>query len=322
MKKRCAAILMMILLCSCFASSTADRKAVVKDKYYLGAMRVVRCREYVTLREAPYKTANELEEVPLGAIVYKCSTNEKEFAYSPYKKQVHQYVKCEYEGQEGYIMKMYLDPAPEFEPPETKAESRIMTKEEIADGANIVLNWQEFNVSVLGSHMYETVDGQNWETIRVGCFIDDEPIWGYTESVELNDQLNKLKVFMGGTEDEPQVYVYDAAYGLMMLDLMDGTESWLVSSAACPLGDAGVYAIEQNTGILYIAGTDGPDPVAISSDGIVLWTSKIDDPDVYGCQSITLRPNGIEVTYESGKTVKLEYNGDLISIANTRTDEK
>ena len=33
---------------------------------------------------------------------------------------------------------------------------------------------------------------------------------------------------MGGTEDEPQVYVYDAQYALIMLDLMDGDEGWML----------------------------------------------------------------------------------------------
>ena len=104
----------------------------------------------------------------------------------------------------------------------------------------------------------------------------------YTEAVKQNGKHVTLKAFMGGTEDEPQVYVYDAEYGLTMLDLMDGVEVWTLTKNNCPLGDAAVCTIGENTGILYIAGTDGPDPVAISSEGNILWRSEIDDPEEIG----------------------------------------
>ena len=53
---------------------------------------------------------------------------------------------------------------------------------------------------------------------------------------------------MGGTEDEPQVYVYDSQYGLIMLDLMDGIEVWNLMENTCPLGDAAVYTVDTETG--------------------------------------------------------------------------
>ena len=107
-----------------------------------------------------------------------------------------------------------------------------------------------------------------------------------------------------------------AEYGLTMLDLMDGTEQWVLSKDVCPLGDAAAVKAGANTGILYVAGTDGPDPVAISAEGNVLWRSEIDDPEIYGPTEIVLNPNDIEVHYEDGKIVKLEYNGEVISITD------
>lgn len=316
--KRIISFVLVLLICFSCTFVSAERKTVTKDRYYIGAMRVVRCREYVSLREAPYQTAKVLARVPLDSIVLYCSANEKEFEYSPYRAQVHRYYRCEYDGIEGYIQKRFLDKAPEFEPVETKGENVTMTRDEIIGNGEIVLEWKEFNVCVLAA--FEVVDenGSSWEQLRVGCFIDDDPTWGYVESVPVTGQFRNLKAFMGGTEDEPQVFVYDAEYGLIMLDLMDGTEGWTLLTSACPLGDAAVVTVGTNTGILYIAGTDGPDPIAISSEGNVLWRSEIDDPDLYGPKEIILNPNALDVVYESGKTAKLEYNGEVISVVDTK----
>lgn len=319
MKKKLILFGIVLFCLFCFISSSAERKTVVKDEFYIGAMRVVKCEEYVSLREGPYKTSKQLDMVPLDDIVYYCSYNVKKYDYSPYKAQIPKFIHCEYNGQEGYILKKYLEPAPDCEPIETKAETVLMSHDEIVGGGEIVLEWKEFNVSVLAAYERNTEEDKPWEHLRIGCFIDDEPTWGYIESVEQTSQNSNLKAFMGGTEDEPQVYVYDAEYGLIMLDLMDGEEGWTLTKAACNLGDAAVYTVGANTGILYVTGSDGPDPVAISAEGSVLWKSEIDDPDVYGPIAIKLNPNDIEVTYESGQTVKLEYDGEVISILDTES---
>ena len=319
MKRFIVVIIAMILCISC-SISNAERKTVIKDEFYLGAMRVTRCRDYVSLREYPDKTSKVLAKVPLDSIVLYCSNDIGQFAHGKYKKQYKLFIRCEYEGQEGYILRKHLIPAPECEPVETKQNSEMMTRAQILGDGNenreIVLDWKEFNVAVLASYETVTENEENWEYIRVGCFIDDDPIWGYTEGVKQTGKVPNLKAFMGGTEDEPQVYVYDAEYGLTMLDLMDGVEVWTLTKNNCPLGDAAVCTIGENTGILYIAGTDGPDPVAISSEGNILWRSEIDDPEVYGPKEIRLNPNDIEISYESGKIVTLEYNGEIISVSD------
>ena len=278
--KRIISLLFILILLFSWSSVRADRKVVEKDQYYIGAMRVVRCKSYVSLREAPNKTSKQLAKLEPDEIVYYCSRNEKEFAYSPYRKQVHMFTRCVYEGQEGYILSRYLEPAPEYEPVETRGESRKMNREEIIGSGEIVFEWTEFNVSVLAA--YELVPdeggGAPWETLRVGCFIDDEPEWGYVEQAQQSGQFRNLRAFIGGTEDEPQVYVYDAQYGLIMLDLIDGSEQWVLSKDDCSLGDCAVFTTGANTGILYVTGSDGPDPVAISAEGNVLWRSVIDSP--------------------------------------------
>lgn len=316
--RRAVSLLIILILLFCGTEALAERQVTEKDEFYLGAMRVVKCKNYVSLREGPYKKSKQLAKIEPGEIVFSCSRNEKEFAYSPYRHQVHMFTKCVYQGQEGYVMSRYLEPAPEFEPVETKAESRKMTREEIIGAGETVLEWTEFNVSVLAG--YEVItekEGETpWETLRVGCFIDGEPEWGYVEQVQQTGEGRNLRAFIGGTEDEPQVYVYDAEYGLIMLDLIDGSEQWELPKDVCPLGDCAVVTSGANTGILYVTGSDGPDPIAISAEGNVLWRSVIDDPEIYGPTEIILNPNDIEIHYECGKAVKLEYNGELISISD------
>lgn len=314
--KRISSFLIVLMLCLFCCLAAGERKSVVKDEYYIGAMRVVNCRDYVSLRETPDKTGTVLAKVPLDAIVLYCNKNVKKYAQGSYRKQAELFIQCEYEGQEGYILKKHLQPAPEFEPAETKQFSDEMTREEILSHGEVVLDWSEFNVSVLASYEQVDEEGAAWAYVRVGCYINDIPNWGYTEAVKLEDKPVTLKAFMGGTEDEPMVFVYDEDFGLTMLELMDGTEVWTIRKGECTFGDASVFTVGEDTGILYIAGTDGPDPIAVSTEGTILWRSEIDDPEVYGPAEIVLNANNIEVTYSSGKIVTLEYNGDLISVSD------
>lgn len=305
-----------LILCFCCSFSAAERTTVEKDQYYLGAMRIINCSEYVSLRERPDKTSKVLAKVPLDAIVQNCSNNVKKYRPGKYKKQFKLFIECEYDGIRGYILKKHLKPAPEGELAETKQDTKVMTRDEITGKGETVLDWKEFNVSVLAAYEVIPENNENWETIRVGCFIDDEPVWGYTESVRQTSQFRSLKAFMGGTEDEPQVYVYDSQYGLVMLDLMDGLEMWTLRKDVCPLGDAAACTVDTDTGLIYIAGTDGPAPVAITSEGFIYWRSEIKDPEVYGPKEIRLNKDDITVIYESGKIVKLDYEGGLLTISD------
>ena len=314
--KKIMPFIIAVILCLTCSFAAAARRSVIKDQYYIGAMRVVNCKEFVSLRATPDKKGTVLAKVPLNAIVLYCSNNVRQYAPGQYRKQADLFIRCEYDGQEGYIMKKYLQPAPEFEPAETKQNSNEMTKEEIIGNGKVILDWTEFNVSVLAAYEEIAEDDATWACIRIGCFINDIPNWGYTEAVKLSGKPITLKAFMGGTEDEPMVYVYDEGYGLSMLDLMDGTEVWTILKDECSFGDASVIATGNETGVLYIAGTDGPHPVAISAEGTILWRSEVDDPEVYEPTGIILHANDIEVTYDSGKIVLLEYNGELISVSD------
>ena len=63
-------------------------------------MRVVKCKEFVSLRETRSTSAKRLAKVPLGALV---------LAYPEYGEE-NGFIFCVYHGQEGYILSEYLKP--------------------------------------------------------------------------------------------------------------------------------------------------------------------------------------------------------------------
>ena len=299
------AVFFLLLFVTC---ASADRIPPERSDRYIGAMRVVRCNEYVSLRERPYKTERALARVPLGAIVYNCAT-------IPEKKS---FVYAEYEGISGYILVKYLEKAPEFEPAVTSAITRKMTMEELVGNGEVVLDWDDYNISVVAAHEFVTLKGIKTEVLRLGCFIDGEPLWGHEETLQTYNDQTLLKAFIGGTEDDPMVMLYDGGYGLTMLDLLSGSEKWTLNIGNCRLGDAAAVAVDDDSGMMYIAGSDGPDPVAITQEGRVLWQSSTGDPEITEPFEITARSNCIEVKYRCGmedgyQLVKFDLTGEMMN---------
>ena len=81
------ALLVMLL-------ATVAAPAIARGRY-LGTMRVVNCREWVTLRSGPSTSAGTVDRVPLGAKV--------EAYYFD-----GEFTECYYQGQHGYILSTYL----------------------------------------------------------------------------------------------------------------------------------------------------------------------------------------------------------------------
>ena len=306
MRRMILVLLIFVLASSPFLCAFADRIPEEKGPRYIGAMQVIRCKEYVTLRAEPYKKARALAKVPLGAVVYNCSTirEKKSFLYA------------EYEGVSGYILAEYLEKAPQYEPAVTSAVSGKLTEAEIRSGGEIVLDWQDYNISVLASHEFRTEEKKTTEILRIGCFIDGEPLWGHTETLEVFSNHTMLRVFIGGTEDDPMVMLYDGGYGLSLLDLLSGRERWLLTTANCNLGDGAVTAVGES-GNIFVSGTDGPDLTAVSPDGRLLWTVAEDYPGFYDPVEIILNKSSIQVRFRSGMEnayilATFDYSGDLI----------
>lgn len=313
MKKGHILFICTVLLVVFLTAAFADRYPEEKPDNYLGAMRVVWCNEWISLREEPKKTSSRIAEIPLGEIVYSCIDINNTL-----------FVQCEYHGMTGYALRGYLQPAPECEPPVSSAVSKRMTMEEIIGNGIVVLEWQDYNMSVVAAHEYNDENDEKWEILRIGCFIDDQPIWGHEEKLEADSNRNMLKAFIGGVEDDWQVMVFDGGYGLSMLDLLSGRERWSVTVKDCPLGDGAVFCVDDN-GTIYLAGTDGPDPVAISADGRILWRSSTNDPEVYEPYEIKYENNLIQVKYRSGmkdgyKLVTIDNSGEVLSIRTQQSE--
>lgn len=68
-----------------------------------GMMKVVKCKEYITLREKPSTSAAEVARVPLNAIVYEAAYESSSFTY------------VEYDGKSGYVLTKYLSDVPDSE---------------------------------------------------------------------------------------------------------------------------------------------------------------------------------------------------------------
>lgn len=305
MKRLFLMLLITAMATLIFLPAFADRIPEEKGPRYIGAMEVVRCKEYVTLRAEPYKKAKALAKVPLGSVVYNCRTirEKKSFVYA------------EYEGIAGYILVNYLEKAPQYEPAVTSAISGNLTENEIRDSGDLVLDWQDYNISVLASHEFRKEGKKKTEVLRIGCFIDGEPLWGHTETLEVFSDYTMLRVFVGGTEDEPMVMLFDGGYGLSQLDLLSGKERWVLLTGSCDLGDGAVSAVGEN-GNIFIAGTDGPDLIAVSPDGRMLWTAE-DNPDLSGPVEIILNENDIQVRYQNSAAedalilALFDYSGEL-----------
>ena len=308
-----AALLVFVMLSMMvIPGASADREVQTKPKGYIGAMRVVWCKEWISLREEPKKTSERIAEIPLGAIVYSCVDIGNSLFYQ-----------CEYEGQTGYALIGYLWPAPECEPPLSSSITKKMTMDEVVGNGEVVLDWQDYNMSVVASHEWITEENKKWEVLRIGCFINDSPIWGHEERAEEFGQYDQLKAFVGGVQDDWQIMVYNGAYGLSLLDLLSGKERWCVTAGNCPMGNAGAVAVDEE-GTVYVAGTDGPDPVAISMEGRVLWRADVNNPEIYGPYEIVPEGNQIHVKYESGmadgyKLATFDANGLLLSVHTEET---
>ena len=197
-----------LLLLLSVTGAGADRIPEEKPWNYIGAMQVCWCNEWISLREEPSKLSKRLMEIPLGAIVYSCIDIRSDL-----------FVECEYQGVKGYALRKYLKPVPQYEPPVSSSVTVKMTKEEIIGAGEVILEWKDYNMSVIAAREYITEKRKQWEVLRVGCFINDQPVWGHEEKCEVFSQYDMLKVFIGGVEDDWQVMLYDGGYGLSRLDL-------------------------------------------------------------------------------------------------------
>lgn len=281
----------------------------------LGTMKVINCEEWVSLWKKPSKNADRILKVGLGSFVYNCSVYNDA------------YIKCEYNGITGYILSEYLEKADATAPvaetdPDWYDENVWVTSNESQTGDSDISSAAGFSyvelVSAGETELEERVESGStiWflygirvkneknEQLLIGCFNANlQPVWCRSVISSTRSELQLLSVFTGGTEEVPYAMIYNAEKGLQAVDIATGNEVWHISSRDISLGASVCHAVDTD-GTLYIAGHNGPHPVAISVRGGVMWAADPGTDEVYGAYRITLNTEGVLCDYESSDNSK------------------
>ncbi len=282
--KRWMACLVALALLAAAGAALAET-----GEYYLN-MVVVNCEEWVSLRSAPDTSASRLAKVPLGEVVFECS-------------RIGDFCYCTYEGQRGYILAKYLEPA-EYGEPEEPAES------------NAALDVWENGLHVLAERAW--VGGGEYMLVTCEDSGGDQR-WFYETMTEDSTELTLTDAFIGGVAQDPFVMVYNAEKGLTALDLWSGEVRWTLTPDQADLGASVTCAVAED-GTIYIGGYYGPDPVAIDVRGNVLW--KSDSGGCFWLSQVNLGDDEIACHYDmmsdgdGGGWVYYRYDGTAVDFRN------
>ena len=215
--------------------------------------------------------------------------------YDPYAEFSH----CSYGGVSGYILNQYLE-APALY---AQVDGRTIIAERSYAGSGEVM--ERACLDANGSELWKRVFQSPYST-----------------------ELDCTDAFVAGTAAEPTVLVHVSGVGLTALNLYTGQEKWTLGEDVVSLGGSLSCAVGED-GTMYLGGYYGPDPVAISVDGEVLWQSS----SVYGEQdgypmefwwlyALELGPDGLTATYdmsadERGGQVLYSLDGQMLSYCFT-----
>ena len=277
MKKLVCILLIVIMMLGC--------AAFAKSYGFVGDMKVVNCKEWVSLRAEPSTESERIAKIPLGSIVNTCTT------YS------NGWVRGTFFGKTGYIAGDYLVPA--------EAET-VNTGDFYVD---------MYGAVVVGSKHY----GDNDESYTIEVFGEDgTKLWDYTAYCSYVTELEMTDVFIGGTDARPLVMAFSAEDGLTALDFYTGEEVWNIPDSTLSLGGSICHTVDEN-GNMYIGGYYGPDPVAISMHGEILWQTDFQGA-YYWLYDIEIVDDSLicsfemdDTTYEA-VTVQIAKNGNFMGI--------
>ncbi len=254
--------------------------------YELGTMQVANCGEWVSLRASDSTSSKRLAKIPLGAKVYDCTGYYGDFIH------------CTYEGQSGYVLAEYL----------TAPEAAVQSQQ-----GDLILEH-----SLDGCTVYVYRSGLvNSERLYAEC-LDSEGgiLWTFQTSVPFATELSSTDAFIGGTKQEPMVLLHNVNEGLHALDFYTGQVKWMLPKETVDLGGSISHAVAED-GTMYIGGYYGPDPVAISVNGEVLWQADARH-DAYWMYEIAIENEAVIATYEcideheAAGRIGFDFNGELL----------
>ena len=275
MKRTIIAALLIFVLCMpcAFAQSVMQ-------------MKVVNCEEWVSLREKADKASDRITKVNLGETVYGYESNGAEFTY------------CYYEGYgEGFIQSKYLEVVAAADDQGSEISGDYSYEYAVGDG-------------MVRAYQYESGLAHECEILVVARYdAQEQMMWSYRTSTPYHTELELTNMFVNDMAPVPMVMVYNAAYGLVALDAETGETLWTLYGAEKDLGASIVHGIGAD-GTMYIGGYYGPDPVAISPDGEVLWSSSSvywqngDEQAKFDwIYNIEVFNEGIRAEYETGEVI-------------------
>ncbi len=281
-------------------------KAAGKYPVISGAMEVVRCTEWVSLREKASSSAARLARVPLGYRVEDCVQVSDSFVY------------CCYRGVWGYIDIAYLE---EVTPTGTAF-----------DALPALPSWNEFNA--VGTLLFQfRTSPLNGITVSVRKIVSgdtevmsalfvgaDGAAQGRITAVSPGvGELTVLEAYETGPENDRRllwltngtVDLYGAdTEGRMGLrwSLDRYNDRWSLSGSTC-------FA-EDGEGNVYLCGYYNNAPICLSAGGEFLWKAENDDQSVYWPYDIKVTDDGIDVYYDAGGT-----NGEGTVLSFDRTGQ-
>lgn len=243
-------------------------------------LRVVNCKEWVSLRSAADTQSERLAQVPLGASVFG--------EYDPAAEFSH----CRYGDRSGYILNTYLAPA----------EEAAGTADPAPEG-EVILEYGAGDRQVRA--IRSCASGS--ESLWIACTDDAGAVlWSYAVGPLEMTELTLTDAFVDDRAAEPFAVVYSAARGLEALDLDTGALLWALTPEQVSLGGSITWVVGED-GTMYIGGYYGPDPVAISPEGALLWqaSSRYGDLDGYPLEfwwlyHLEIEDAGLVATYDSG----------------------
>ena len=176
-------------------------------------------------------------------------------------------------------------------------DSELLSYEEVAgDGNTILLDCSIADRRIVASRSLEA----NGEILRVGCYeYETDPVWGYCTSVNYVTELTATEAFLGGTAQNPAVMIHNTDQGLYKVNIWTGEVEWIIPAKELQMSGCISYAVDDSTGMIYMCGYYGPDPVAISPDGDICWRADADNDDIYWPYHLSLE-NGVVVTRYGG----------------------
>ena len=342
----------LIVACLLTAFAMAEGEALT--------MKVIKCKQHVNIRQYPSTDYAIVGQAPLGAVIEGCEKSPKNPDwYAVQYNGVAGYIRGDFlepveaapaaEPVEAPVPADAPMPGDQVVPEETPAPDALSADvpeynpaEEYVeapdafptaenapianifeasgyDNDTVILDADAGNVHVVARRIYQ----ENSEYLAVAALdAAGAQLWMLNTATSGITELSLTDAFIAGTDSRPLVMLYNAEVGLWAVDPETGVIRWLLSKESINLGASISHAVVSGSGILYIGGYYGPDPVAIDANGIVLWQANSGRDDIYWLCKIEATSDGLVCAYgtlgEQGNpgTVIYDYNGAVKEIVN------